>query len=171
MPRYVAFLRGVSPMNAKMPAVKAAFESAGFTHVKTVISSGNVVFDHDGAPVDELEEIAVKAMTASMGRTFGTTIRPVDHLRRLLDGQPFDAFTLPANAKRLVTFLKRPHAGEVDLPIESHDAHILKLEGVEALCAYVPSEQGPLFMSLLEKTFGKDITTRTVDTVSKCVKA
>ena len=31
MPRYVAFLRGVSPMNAKMPELKAAFEAAGFT--------------------------------------------------------------------------------------------------------------------------------------------
>jgi hypothetical protein len=27
MPRYAAFLRGVSPMNAKMPEVKRAFEA------------------------------------------------------------------------------------------------------------------------------------------------
>ena len=45
MPRYAAFLRGVSPMNAKMPELKRAFEAAGFTGVRTVISSGNVVFD------------------------------------------------------------------------------------------------------------------------------
>lgn len=45
MRRYAAFLRGVSPMNAKMPALKRAFEAAGFTEVKTVLSSGNVVFD------------------------------------------------------------------------------------------------------------------------------
>jgi uncharacterized protein (DUF1697 family) len=44
MPRYVAFLRGVSPMNAKMPELKKCFESAGFTDVKTLLSSGNVVF-------------------------------------------------------------------------------------------------------------------------------
>ena len=30
MPRYAALLRGVMPMNAKMPDLKAAFESAGF---------------------------------------------------------------------------------------------------------------------------------------------
>src|SRR6187401_2456666 len=29
MPRYVALLRGVNPMNAKMPELKRAFESAG----------------------------------------------------------------------------------------------------------------------------------------------
>jgi len=28
MPRYAAFLRGVSPMNAKMPELKKCFEAA-----------------------------------------------------------------------------------------------------------------------------------------------
>ena len=32
-------------MNAKMPELKRAFENAGFTNVKTVLASGNVVFD------------------------------------------------------------------------------------------------------------------------------
>lgn len=45
MPRFTAFLRGVSPANAKMPELQAAFESAGFARVRTVLSSGNVVFD------------------------------------------------------------------------------------------------------------------------------
>ena len=45
MPRYIALLRGVSPMNCKMPELKAAFESAGFSNVKTLLSSGNVAFD------------------------------------------------------------------------------------------------------------------------------
>ena len=44
MTRYVAFLRGVSPMNCKMPALKRCFEAAGFTDVKTILSSGNVAF-------------------------------------------------------------------------------------------------------------------------------
>jgi len=30
MRRYAAFLRGVSPMNAKMPELKRCFEAAGF---------------------------------------------------------------------------------------------------------------------------------------------
>ncbi|MDE2325144.1 MAG: DUF1697 domain-containing protein, partial [Betaproteobacteria bacterium] len=42
MPRYVAFLRGVSPMNARMPELKACFEAAGFGAVRTLLSSGNV---------------------------------------------------------------------------------------------------------------------------------
>ena len=43
MARYAAFLRGVMPTNCKMPQLKAAFEAAGFTDVKTLLGSGNVV--------------------------------------------------------------------------------------------------------------------------------
>lgn len=171
MPRYVAFLRGVSPMNAKMPDLIRAFESAGFSRVKTVISSGNVVFDHEGAPVDELERIAEQAMTDTLGKTFGTTVRPIDHLIRVVDADVHQAFDPPANAKRLITFLKRPHEGTVELPLRGNDAAILKLDGVEVFSHYLPNEQGPLFMTMLEKSFGKQITTRTVDTVRKCIKA
>ena len=39
MPRYAAFLRWVSPLNAKMADVRKVLESAGFTDVKTVLAS------------------------------------------------------------------------------------------------------------------------------------
>ena len=42
MPCDVAFLRGVSPVNAKMPELKHCFEQAGFTNVKTVGPCGPV---------------------------------------------------------------------------------------------------------------------------------
>ncbi|HEY7878690.1 MAG TPA: DUF1697 domain-containing protein [Gemmatimonadaceae bacterium] len=55
MPRYVAFLRGVMPTNAKMPALRRRFESAGFTDVATILGSGNVVFDARAASESALE--------------------------------------------------------------------------------------------------------------------
>ena len=44
---YVALLRGIGPTNPNMhPAkLKGAFEKMGLKNVKTVIASGNVVFD------------------------------------------------------------------------------------------------------------------------------
>ena len=158
-------------MNAKMPDLVRAFEAAGFTRVKTVISSGNVVFDHDGAPVDELERRAEQAMTDTLGKTFGTTVRPVEHLRRIVDADHHALFQPPSAAKQLITFLKRPHELPVPLPLEGEGAAICKLEGVEVYSHYLPNDKGPLFMTMLEKTFGKQITTRTVDTVRKCIKA
>ena len=47
MTRYAAFLRGVNlgKRTVKSAELKAAFESLGFTDVKTLLASGNVLFD------------------------------------------------------------------------------------------------------------------------------
>ena len=49
------------PTNAKMPELKKAFESAGFTDVKTVLSSGNVVFSARDASETSLQRKAEAA--------------------------------------------------------------------------------------------------------------
>ena len=171
MPRYVAFLRGVSPMNAKMPQLKACFEQAGFGEVKTVLSSGNVVFDGRAAADGAVERKAESAMQEHLGRTFLTIVRRTEALRELLDADPFAEFKLPPMAKRVVTFLREPPAAKLKLPLEVQQARILAMRGREILTAYVPQAGNPVFMTLIEKTFGKDVTTRTWDTVTKCAGA
>jgi hypothetical protein len=59
----------------------------------------------------------------------------------------------------------------VALPIERDDACILAVRGSEGLACYLPGDKGPAFMRLLERTFGTDITTRTPDTVGKCLRS
>jgi len=167
--RYAAFLRGVSPMNAKMPAVKRSFERAGFTDVATVLSSGNVVFNANASFEESLERKAEAAMEKELGRAFPAIVRPVDALRAILDSDPYKAFHLPSGAKRVVTFLRDPPKSKLDLPVERDGARILCLEGTEAFSAYVRTSRGPVFMTLIEKTFGKDVTTRTWETVGKVV--
>ena len=50
-------------------------------------------------------------------------------------------------------------------------ARILAALGREVFSSYVPGPRGPVFMTLIEKTFGKDVTTRTWDTVKKVAGA
>ena len=171
MPRYVAFLRGVSPMNAKMPELKNSFENAGFANVRTILSSGNVVFDARSSLGTSLERRAESAMQDSMGRTFHTFVRSVESLRSLLGSDPYAAFTVPPNAKRVVSFLRKPNTGKLALPIELDGAQILCMLDREIFTAYEPGEKGPVFMRLIEKTFGTEVTTRTWDTVRKCAAA
>lgn len=171
MPRYVAFLRGVSPMNAKMPELKQCMQVAGFKDVRTLLSSGNVVFTTRATAIATIERKVEAAMMEQLGRTFFTIVRPVAELNDLLAADPFAAFELPSNGKRVVTFLREPHALRVALPIELHDARILAFNGREAFSVYVPGPRGPVFMALIEKTFGKNVTTRTWDTVRKCAAA
>ncbi len=170
MPRYAALLRGVMPMNAKMPQLKRAFESAGFTDVNTILSSGNVVFGARAASEAALARKAEAAMEKSLGRSFLTIVRSVEALQDLLASDPFRAFRLRPGAKRIVTFLRQPPAQRIVLPVELEGARIYAVSGGEVFSAYLRTPKGPVFMTLLEKTFGKEQTTRTWDTVAKIAR-
>ena len=171
MPRYVAFLRGVSPMNAKMGDLVACFEAAGFTAVKTVLASGNVIFDSRMAQAATLERKCESAMREALEHAFPAIVRPQQHLQELVEKDPFAHFRLPGAAKRVVTFLRQAPATPPRLPIEVQEARILAVDAGEVFTAYVPQPGNPVFMTLIEKTFGKDLTTRTWDTVRKCANA
>lgn len=169
MPRYAAFLRGISPMNAKMSELRRAFEVAGFRNVVTVISSGNVVFDAERASVRALERRAEAGLQKHLGHSFTTIIRPVAGLKKLIRLDPFSRFTLPTNAKRVVTFLRDRPTKKLRLPIEMHGTRILTMQGGMIYSAYVPGPKQAVFMTVIENTLGKDVTTRSWDTVAKVV--
>ena len=66
MRSYVALLRGIAPTNPKMRnnRLREVFEDLGFSNVRTVISSGNVLFETDSSAVRALEmgaEVFLKA--------------------------------------------------------------------------------------------------------------
>lgn len=168
MPRYVAFLRGVSPMNARMTDLKKCFEKLGFKDVKTVLSSGNVVFTGAEKSETSLAKTLETGMAKHLPRHFPVFVRKVDHLLALLKADPYSDFRISPKAKRVVTFLSEPHSGTLSLPIELHGAQILSVNNTEVFTAYVPNERSPVFMVLIEKTFGKNVTTRTWDTIKKC---
>ena len=168
MPRYVAFLRGVMPMNANMSDLRRCVEAAGMSDVTTVLASGNVVFSARKASEASLERAIEAAMATHLGRTFHTIVRPSHMLSELLEQDPFGAFALPSNAKRIVTFLREPITARPTLPHVSDGVHILAAHDREVFSAYEPNPKGPVFMTMLEKMFGTNVTTRTWDTVRKC---
>ena len=170
MPRYVAFLRGVMPTNCRMAALRQAFEAGGFEDVKTVLASGNVVFEARKAPVATLERKVEAAILAGLGRTFDTYVRPREMLQAMLDRDPFAPFRLPADAKRVVTFLRTPPVIP-NLPPVLNEARIVAVEGCEVYTTYQRGAETPDFMKLIEQAFGKQQTTRTWDTVRKCALA
>lgn len=165
--RYAALLRGVTPMNAKMSDLRRAFEAAGFTDVRTVLASGNVVFTARTRAEAAIARKAEAAMTEVLGRTFLTIVRPLDALQAMLDTDPYAAFRIAPGAKRVVTFLRDAPRAKLSLPIEIDGARILCVTGREVFTAYVRSPRGAVFMTLIEKTFGEAVTTRTWDTIKK----
>ena len=153
-----------------MPALARAFEAAGFSDVRTVLSSGTVVFSTPKRSATTLQALAEAAMRDELGREFLTIIRPIDALQQLLASDPYRRFRSPADAKRVVTFLRDAPRTKPKLPIEVDGARILAIRDREVFIDYVRSPKGPVFMVLIEKTFGKETTTRTWHTIERVAR-
>ena len=174
MTKYAAFLRGVTPSNLAMTSLKAALERAGFTEVRTLLSSGNVVFSAKTRKPEGLEATIEAALAEELGKNFMTFVRPIATLEAMLEANPYSAFRPLPDAKRVVTFLRRrlstAEQANIKLPIEKDGVRILTVRDREVFTDYVRSPRGPVFMTLIEKTFGKETTTRTWDTVKKAIR-
>ena len=168
--RYAAFLRGVTPVNVTMGGLKRAFEAAGFKNVRTILASGNVLFDAPKASTETLERKAEAAMKETLGKAFMTIVRPVDELRKLLASDPYAGLQVDPEAKRVVTFLRAPNVS-LELPVEEEGARVLLLRGNNLFTAYLPGPATPVFMKLIEKAAGKEQTTRTWLTLEKVARA
>jgi len=174
MTKYAAFLRGVTPSNLAMTSLKAALEHAGFTEVRTLLSSGNVVFSAKDRKPEGLESKVEATLAEELGKNFMTFVRPIATLEAMLEANPYSEFRLIPEAKRVVTFLRRrvstAEQANIRLPIEKDGVRILTVRDREVFTDYVRSPRGPVFMTLIERTFGKETTTRTWDTLKKAVR-
>jgi len=167
MIQYVAFLRGVMPTNCKMPELKRAFELAGF---KNVLSSGNVVFSFRKSSEQILEQKIEKAIQKHLDRNFMTFVHTKEDLESLIESDLFNKFKIVKAEKCVVTFMRDKAKTKIKFPIEEPGVRILKEIDGKVLTAYFPNNpKGPVFMKMLETHFGKDITTRTLDTIKKAV--
>lgn len=150
MNTYVALLRGIMPTNPNMRGekLKGVFESMGFANVKTVIASGNVVFDTSLKNTPALETKIEKALTARLGFQSPTIIRSKHDLEALVQKNPFKGINDEKPNYLVVTFFK-------DRKLER--CTVINLD----------TSTGSDFMRDIEKTHGKAITTRTWKTVGR----
>jgi uncharacterized protein (DUF1697 family) len=152
MKTYVALLRGIMPMNPNMRGekLKGVFESLGLKNVKTVIASGNVIFDTAAASIPALETKIEKAFAAQLGFNSTTIIRSKEELEALVKKNPFKGIKDEKPNYLVVTFFKG-NKKEVCTAIDLN------------------SSTGSDFMRTIEKTHGKALTSRTWKTVGRIV--
>jgi uncharacterized protein (DUF1697 family) len=142
--RYVALLRGINVggKNAvPMPALKTAFEDAGFRDVTTYIQSGNVLFD---APSSNQADLT-RSVEGVIRKAFAhydasVVVRTRSQMRAIVDRAPTGFGSEPAKYRYDVVFLKPPltaRAAIKDVPTK---------EGVDRVWAGT----GVLYMSRLD---------------------
>lgn len=91
MTEYVAFLRGVNVggVNLKMAHVAAALTDAGFTHVRTVLASGNVLLE-SSAGVTAVRDKAEAALRERFGYDAWALVYDIGTVREMVDAYPFE---------------------------------------------------------------------------------
>jgi uncharacterized protein (DUF1697 family) len=175
MPSYVAMLRGITPGNPKMrnEKLRKVFEDLGFDNVRTVISSGNVLFDSSSTAAKALESKIEEAIPKKLGFTSATIIRSKKQLQDLVDADPFKGVEHSGKTNINVTFTKAKPRTKLKLPYtpDDRDYTILSIHD-RSVCSVIDltSAKTPDLMRWLEKEFGKDITTRTYKTVQRILE-
>ena len=92
MTRYIALLRGVNVggVTIRSADLRELFTSLGFDGVRTVLASGNVVFDSDRADAAALKRDVERALSERFGYEAWIVLITQDELRRVIDAFPFD---------------------------------------------------------------------------------
>ena len=150
MTTYIALLRGIMPANpnTRNTKLKMLFESLGFHDVLPIISSGNVLFKTQSKNIPTLEKNIEKALSDTLQFTSCVIIRSSDDIKNLIKRDPFKGIKDERPNYLVVTFFKYRK---------------------KELCSVLNSTDTKTtdFMRVLEKKYGKEITTRTWKTVHR----
>ena len=152
----------------------AALYLLGMTVLCRVKQGGHALVFRTGDDPADLEDRVQEALAAELGIPGGTIIRSHRVLRELLDRDPFDGLPHERGSYLTVTFFKH-EMREADLSSFDDDP-LTRVIGYDrdarAFLTVIDNSTGatPDFMARLEKTYGKDITTRTWLTVQRVVK-
>jgi uncharacterized protein (DUF1697 family) len=178
MIRYAAFLRGINVggVTVKMDKLKKAFEALGFANVKTLLASGNVLFTAPSSTESALAKKIEKKVATDFGREIGVLVRKIEELQRLAKADPFAGIKVTPQTRLYVTFLSEKNKSSLKIPYETPDKNfrIIRANGRE-VCSSIPTlsptSRTVDLMSILEKEFGRKITTRNWNTIEKILKA
>ena len=173
--QYVAFLRGINVggnVLIKMTDLKKAFETAGFKKVKTILASGNVIFESENLNHDTLTEKIEAFLKKKWKREITVFVRTIDELKKMAATQPFKGVNVTPEIRLYVTFLYEFSRG---LKIPELPANVkitrMKDDAVFTVVQLTPDVNTPDAMASLNKALGPKITARNWNTVQKILSA
>jgi uncharacterized protein (DUF1697 family) len=140
---FVAFLRGVNlgKRTVRSADLKSAFEAMGFGGVKTLLASGNVIFEADDEP--NLAARIEKELKQKFGFEIGTVLRSQQDLQAMVNAAPFKQVAADADVKLYVALLHRPVGRQT------------RLAGIEGDYDVLPSTDYDIFVVAWRKPNGR----------------
>lgn len=140
-----------------------------------MLASGNIVFRSADADAHMLEQRIEDALAGGLGLANRTIIRSHCELRALLDSDPFPGLMHGRDTYLTATFLKDAATTPEDIPeLPDPRTEVVRYDSAARVVLAITDNSDPGqtsgFMSWLERSYGKDITTRSWLTVQRIVK-
>ena len=119
MQKLVALLRGINVgghHKVPMAELKTILVNMGCNNVKTILNSGNVVFETKKKDIAGLERIIEMALTENFGFPIPVILIPHKQINELVNDDPFANVEIHKNIRLYVSFLKEPSTTTLKLP-------------------------------------------------------
>jgi len=159
--KFCAFLRGINVggnRTIKMQEVKEILQKIPLHNIQTVLASGNVYF--------ETEEEDISTLQSKMKHLLNVEvlIKSEREMLNLLEKKPFEKISETEN-KTLVSFLGEKNS---DFTLHKQKDFETLYVSQNVICVAISKNMGTTeAMKILEKRYGKNITTRNWSTTEK----
>lgn len=171
MTKYAAFLRGVNVggVNLKMAEVASALTEAGFTNVRTILATGNILLE-SSARAAGVRKKAEAALRDRFGYDAWVLVYDLDTVRAVVDAYPFEPEV--DGYQSYVTFVADAAVLDELAGLGAADDEKISLgDGV----IYWQVPKGATLDSTIGKTMGKpryksSTTTRNLRTLAKVLR-
>lgn len=166
---WVALIRGVGAASHKVMSMNdltSAASAAGFANARTLLATGNLLFESDRSEVDIKE--GLDEIVRSFTLTLPVILRRADALATVRDANPFPNAAAERPSKLLVAFMESPVSALPEPPGRERLAAV----GSEVFVDY-PDGIGTskLAPGTLDRKLGVTGTTRNWNTLLKLIKA
>lgn len=170
---YFLFLRGINVGgHHKVPMVVLRKEliNLGLGNVRTILNSGNVVFESTNASSSDLQSEIENHISGIFGFSIPSLILSKQELSEVIENNLFEAIPVDENIRLYITFFKNLPVKDLEFPVISEDKSFRILgKHQKALYSVLDLSIGKTVkgMEILDKIFGKGLTTRNWNTVIK----
>lgn len=175
MKKYVAFLRGINVggHQVKMAELKKELELLGYKNVKTLIASGNVYFESKETDEQKLTKKLEQQLEKKWGFAIPVVLRTIEQLENLVKLDPFKNISVDKNTRLYITFLKEKSGSKMKTyEFPGKQFNILNVTSGEIFSVLQLDGNGRTvdLMNIIEKEFGKAVTTRNWNTIAKAAQ-
>jgi len=170
--KYAVFLRGINVGGrvVKMADLKACLESIGLQNVKTILQSGNVVFESD-QNTDKLKRTIEEALTKTFNYPAKVQVFTLEQIESIIQNYPFDRNN--KDYQHYVIFMESAKEKE----LEDEATFDKKVEQIKSgsNCIYWTVPKGMTLKSKFSKYLTKPAykefnTVRNINTLEKVIR-